>query len=239
MPWFYHSLEWSAKEKSGTLGRRVQDFRLRFGAQRKTHCHGGAHARSVETPCGQQPGIVGGVTTTEYEDDEFDRAADTQPAGAHRQPVSRLKLAWPFLVAIILAPLLAWAVVTLFLTDSEQSPEATPSAQVSQSAAPTTTSAPVRKDAPVTVYNAVGTQGLAATAAQKLTAEGFTSVNATNSAARGITQTTVYYTRDELKESAQAAAKALNIATVTAKPAGYQMPDGIVIYLLKDFSGVR
>lgn len=179
------------------------------------------------------------MTTTEYEDDEFDRAADTQPAGAHRQPVSRLKLAWPFLVAIILAPLLAWAVVTLFLTDSEQSPEATPSAQVSQSAAPTTTSAPVRKDAPVTVYNAVGTQGLAATAAQKLTAEGFTSVNATNSAARGITQTTVYYTRDELKESAQAAAKALNIATVTAKPAGYQMPDGIVIYLLKDFSGVR
>lgn len=179
------------------------------------------------------------MATDKYEEDEFDRAAATQPAGAHRQPVSRLKLAWPFLAAIILAPLLAWGAVTLFFGNSTAkeatpSPTATETAQETQS--PTTDPTAERGKTPVTVYNAVGVQGLAGRAAEKLKAEGFTNVNPTNAAARGITASTVYYARPSMKAAAEDAAKILGIAAVTEKPQNFQMPDGVVVYLLKDYT---
>ncbi|MDU0967655.1 MAG: LytR C-terminal domain-containing protein [Actinomycetaceae bacterium] len=180
------------------------------------------------------------MTTKEYEEDEFDRAAAAQPAGAHRQPVSRMKLAWPFLVAIIVAPLLAWGMVTLFQHGSGSSESASPSQtatqQATQSTTPTSTTPAVDKaKVSVTVYNAAGVKGLAASAAEKLKTDGFTTVTPTNATGRGISQSTVYYTREDLKAPAEDAAKVLGIGTVAPKPQGFQMPDGVVVYLLSDY----
>ncbi|MBD3690035.1 LytR C-terminal domain-containing protein [Nanchangia anserum] len=175
------------------------------------------------------------MTTKEYEEDEFDRAAGTQPAGAHRQPVSRLKLAWPFLVVIIAAPVLAWIIVTVVLGGGDTSDaSSTPPATTQAPQAPATPE--VNKATPVTINNAAGVQGLAASAAGKLTDNGFTSINPTNSAARGISHTTVYYSSENHKAAAEAVAKILGIQAVEATPAGYQMPDGVAVYLLSDYS---
>lgn len=193
------------------------------------------YSRCVAPPLRPRPGSVRDVTTKEYEEDEFDRAADSQPAGAHRQPVSRLKLAWPFLVAIVVAPLLAWGFVTLYTSLSgtpAATPTPTPTQQETQAPTPTVE---VHKDTAVTVYNAAGVQGMAAKAAEKITADGFTKVSATNANARGVSASTVYYTSEDLKDTAESVASLLGIESVAPKPQGFQMPDGVVVYLLKDY----
>ncbi|UFU07216.1 LytR C-terminal domain-containing protein [Ruania halotolerans] len=67
-----------------------------------------------------------------YDEDEFDvQGADRVPQGVHRAPVSRWRQALPFLVVLVLAPVLAFVVVQAVSRDSTPGPAATPGASES------------------------------------------------------------------------------------------------------------
>lgn len=51
--------------------------------------------------------------SSQYPKDEFDRAGEDMPIGVHRQEPSKWKNVWPFLVILVVVPLLAWGATTL------------------------------------------------------------------------------------------------------------------------------
>jgi len=174
-----------------------------------------------------------------YPEDEFDAAAGGDvPRGVHREPRTGWSRWWPFVLVIVLAPLLAFGLVTLYThqggggdtsDDSGQSVEDTPSTAASDSpksstpAAPpatestpatTTPAAKVNLDAPVAILNGAKIQGLAGRQATKLKDAGFTKVTTGNTTGTLPSASTVYYATDDLKATAQKAADTLGIGQV-------------------------
>lgn len=175
-----------------------------------------------------------------YPDDEFDAAAGGDvPRGVHREPRTGWSRWWPFVLVIVLAPLLAFALVTLYThqgggggdtsDDGGQSVQDTPTAtatstakasepagNTTQSTPPkaTTPAATVNLDAPVSVLNGAKIQGLAGRQATKLKDAGFTKVTTGNATGTLPSSSTVYYATDDLKATAQKVADTLGIDAV-------------------------
>jgi hypothetical protein len=195
-----------------------------------------------------------------YPDDEFDVPADPDaPRGVHRAPRSAWAKWWPFLAVLVLAPVLAYAAVTVWgvLNDpstgdpgsstiddeapddtasdgtAEEPTEGTEDPGTTESEAPPAPQ-PVLST-PVEVLNAAGIGGLAGTQQQKLTVAGFTAVTTGNSDGAGVDDSTVFYASEDLKPTADLVAQTLGITTVTmsAEDAG----DGIVVLLKSDPAG--
>ena len=191
-----------------------------------------------------------------YPRDEFDVAETSGgPRGAHRAPRTLWARWWPFLVTIVVFPLLAYALVTN-LSDwtSGRSPldvildpsagESETATEPEETEAPTTPEpteeptpeapAPVVDLArPVQVLNATSTAGLAAGAAEAVGAAGFTDVTADNYPdAAGASA--VFYPTEADVATAQAVADALGITQVTLAPD--RAPDGIVAVLASDYA---
>lgn len=192
-----------------------------------------------------------------YPADEFDAPPDPgSPRGVHRSPRSAWSRWWPFLLVIVLVPVLAWGAVTWMsnhgglpnlavpgVTDApSESGSAPASAGPSGAATPSTPAAPassapaappassgsaVDKAVAIKVLNASGVSGAASTAATKLTKAGFTSVSTGNSATTK--QSAVYYGTATQQATAALAASTLGISTVTQSSA--QAGTGITVVL--------
>lgn len=174
-----------------------------------------------------------------YPEDEFDVPSNPDvPRGVHRAPRSAWSRWWPFLVVLVLAPVLAFAVVNYMARDgnlpslpgTSTSPEAqedTPSDTATEGETPTDTEttpadepvapAPVM-DTPVVVLNAASIGGLAAAQAEKLTTAGFTAVTTGNTEAT-TDDSVVYYAAEDQKVTAELVAQTLGLGAPTLSPA--------------------
>lgn len=162
------------------------------------------------------------VKEESYPPDEFDRIAKNLPQGAHRpgQPWWRGFL--PFVIVIIAAPLLAWATLLLIGSNPMGPGGSAPTATVTKTATPNTsptklastpaatptqTQAPEPKETPldkssaVSVLNASGIGGLAARTKDKVAAQGYSRVTATNFSGAKPAQNTIYYPADKSGEA--------------------------------------
>lgn len=196
-----------------------------------------------------------------YPEDEFDRRTRSAgrgggprefvPRGVHRAPRSPWHRVWPFLVTIVVVPVLAYAGVTyladsdrLELPGSDQSapvespgPDATaeaPATPAPEETTPEATTAPPAgpvQSTAVTVLNGTGRSGLAATKANALKAAGWTAVTPDNYKGTRTTSVVLYAT-PELQVTAQAVADALGVATIEQSD---DAKGAIVVALLKDY----
>lgn len=172
-----------------------------------------------------------------YPDDEFDAAGGADvPRGVHREPRTGWSRWWPFVLVIVLAPLLAFGLVTLYThqgggdssDDTGQVADDTPTttatgtatatspapAETRSTPAKTTPASTVNLDAPVAILNGAKIQGLAGRQATKLKDAGFTKVTTGNSTGTLPASSTVYYATDELQATAQKVADTLGIDAV-------------------------
>ncbi len=172
---------------------------------------------------------------THYPEDEFDVPNPDAARGVHRAPRSAWSRWWPFLAVLIIAPVIAYGVVTLLaqnddLPTNQASPGASPAASDGATAPaddaatgdgtadtpPADDAAPaVNLAAPVEVLNAAKISGLAAAEAAKLTSAGFTAVTTGNFTGTKPADSVVYYASEDLAPTAQLAASTLGITTVT------------------------
>lgn len=82
--------------------------------------------------------------------DEFDVAGEDMPVGMHRPQPSKWKSVWPFLVILIVVPLLAWGASSLLTnrptsSNTTATPTGQSEAQSAQSTPETTQSAPAQQ----------------------------------------------------------------------------------------------
>lgn len=82
--------------------------------------------------------------------DEFDVAGEDMPVGMHRPQPSKWKSVWPFLVILIIVPLLAWGASSLLTnrptsSNTTVAPTGQSEAQSAQSTPETTQSAPAEQ----------------------------------------------------------------------------------------------
>ncbi|MDK6401173.1 LytR C-terminal domain-containing protein [Pauljensenia sp. UMB1235] len=82
--------------------------------------------------------------------DEFDVAGEDMPVGMHRPQPSKWKSVWPFLVILIVVPLLAWGASSLLTnrptsSNTTVAPTGQSEAQSAQSTPETTQSAPAEQ----------------------------------------------------------------------------------------------
>ena len=190
-----------------------------------------------------------------YPDDEFDVPADPDaPRGVHRAPRSAWAKWWPFLAVLVLAPVLAYAAVTVWgvlndpstgdpgsSTVGDEAPDDTASdgaaeepAEGTEDPGTTESEAPPAPQpvlsTPVEVLNAASIGGLAAEQAAELTAAGFTAVTTGNSEPT-VDASTVYYTSEDLRPTADLVAQTLGLTEVVLQ-AGDNA--GISVLLVSD-----
>lgn len=199
-----------------------------------------------------------------YPADEFD-AADARggPRGVHRAPRSRRSRILPFVVVIVLFPLLAYGLVTWLsdweglptsaapestaeeqpegeggATDPATEPPATDPATDPATEAPPTAEpeppAPVADfAAPVVVYNSTSRSGLAGGAAERVEDAGFTSVTADDWPGDDPEASVVFYATPADVATAQLVASTLGIGPV--QESAEQAPEGVVVVLADDY----
>ncbi len=173
---------------------------------------------------------------SQYPKDEFDLAAQERgPKGAHRRVESSAARFLPFVLVLILGPLLAWGIVSLLSRDgdggvaeaptptatSEQTDpadggEPTPEATEQPTTEPTEAPVPenVNLDAGISVLNGGPIEGLALTVSETLTNANFTDVYAGNYLSSLPTVSYVYFQREDLRETAQHIADLLGIEPI-------------------------
>ncbi len=196
-----------------------------------------------------------------YPADEFD-AADARggPRGVHRAPRSRLSRLIPFLVVLVVFPLLAFGVVTWYsdwqgrgsnelpATGGEgpadagdepadggepETPTDTPTEVVEEEVPPPPPPPVADLAAPVVVYNSTATSGLAGGAADRVEEAGFTTVTADDWDGQDPSASVVYYATAADVATAQLVATTLGIASVQESAA--QAPEGVVVVLADDY----
>ena len=196
-----------------------------------------------------------------YPADEFDAAeARGGPRGVHRAPRSTRRRLLPFLVVLILFPLLAFGLVTWLSgwnglpgsagpTASGDATQATDEPVVEGSE--TATEPPATQETPtptvepeppapepnldtgVEVFNSTSRSGLASGAAELIQEAGFTAVTAGNWAGGDPETSVVYYATPDDVATAQLVAQTLGIATV--EESAEQAPTGVVVVLATDY----
>ena len=186
-----------------------------------------------------------------YPEDEFDVPSNPDvPRGVHRAPRSAWSRWWKFLVVLALLPVLAFTLVNFAARDgnlpslpgTSNSPEAqedTTTDPATEGEAPTDTeTTPVEEPAapapvlttPVSVLNAAGIGGIAGEQAAKLTAAGFTAVT-TGNADPTEDVSTVFYTSEDLRPTADLVAQTLGLTEVVLLAAD---EPGITVQLVSD-----
>ncbi|MBX9245793.1 LytR C-terminal domain-containing protein [Actinotalea ferrariae] len=196
-----------------------------------------------------------------YPADEFD-AADARggPRGVHRAPRSRRSRVLPFVVVVLLFPLLAYGVVTWLsdweglqtpggsdqgqeapADDGEATEPATDAATEPATEEETTPPEPVAPPPPVpdlaatvTVYNSTSRSGLASGAAERVEEAGFTSVSADDWDGEDPDASVVYHATAADVATAQLVAQTLGITQVVES--AEQAPKGVVVVLAGDYT---
>lgn len=191
-----------------------------------------------------------------HPEDEYDAlGADRTPQGVHRASVPRWRTALPFIVALILAPALAYLGVSYLSTvrlpapatattaasaqpSEDPSAEASPTAEPTSEPTPTPTPTPtetslVQRGVPVFVLNGTTQAGLAATATAALTADGFTDVTADDYGNRLPTVSTVYYNNADLADTAAQVGQLLGIGQLLELA---DATDSIAVVLRSDYA---
>ncbi|MDO5721839.1 MAG: LytR C-terminal domain-containing protein [Actinomycetaceae bacterium] len=160
------------------------------------------------------------MSTHEYPEDEFDEAGKDAPAGVHRQPQSQWKAVLPFLVVLVVAPLLAWGAATFYTSQrgtvepavketpvatsesetattdagaSTAAPTSAPTQAATQDATATPTAETDRAADKIEVLNGTGTSGLAAEVAERIKTLGYENVDANNAEGWASNESAVYY----------------------------------------------
>ena len=193
-------------------------------------------------------------TTEQYPADEFENPEDLGPVGAHRKPRSRWRPVVPFLLVLVLAPLLAWA-VTALMQRNQDAPEPQSAPESAQSAVvEPAQSAPVVPEEPqsepepapepepepepepqvdraagVLILNASGRGGYAGQMQGTLSGDGFTAVSVGNGQGAAAENTVFYSSEDQVATANQVAA-VLGITAVVNDPAA--TPDAPITVLL-------
>lgn len=198
-----------------------------------------------------------------YPEDEFDAISPDAPTGVHRAPRSTWSRWWPFLVVLVVVPVLAWGVVTyLSRTGSLPGGDAAPPAGGSSGevqeppAGDETTDGTDAEggtgeeqpppdettDAPqpvlttsVRVLNGARVSGLAADVAGQLTSAGFTTVTPDNATGSLPTQSTVFIASEDLRATADLVASTVGVPTVVVDAA--QAGSAISVVLVTDPRG--
>ncbi|MDO5726332.1 MAG: LytR C-terminal domain-containing protein [Bowdeniella nasicola] len=176
-----------------------------------------------------------------YEEDEFDIAArERGTGGAHRRVESPWRRYLPLIVVLIVAPLLAWGVMSLLTKDRasvDRSPAATTPAATEAaedngeqsdetdadadqgdqsegepSEEPSEEPADFDRTLSVVVLNGAGINQLASTVAAELEAEGFTNVKPGDYGSQFPTVTTIYYHSPAERAAAEAIGEKLGIS---------------------------
>lgn len=188
-----------------------------------------------------------------YPADEFDTVErGSVPRGVHRTPRSVVRRVGPFLLVLVVFPALAYGAVTYWSSERAGTPTAaesttaapvpdeTPAPTEPPAEPPAETPAETPAEAPapvadlttvVVVFNATSTSGLAGKAAAALTDAGWESVTSDNYTGKSVVTSAVMYGTAEVAVTAQAAADALGITTVTLD----DTVDGVEIVLAKDY----
>lgn len=187
---------------------------------------------------------------THYAEDEFDVPNPEAARGVHRAPRSAWSRWWPFVAVLVVAPLVAYGLVTLAanqgdLPTSGSSQGTDPSASDGATAPAdgatdgTGETAPAEPEAPavnmaasIEVLNAAKISGLAGDQAKKLTDAGFTAVTTGNFTGTAPADSVIYYASEDLAPTAQLVATTLGVptATLSAADAG----TGISVVLASD-----
>lgn len=195
-----------------------------------------------------------------YPDDEFDAVTPDGPRGVHRAPRSAWSRWWPFLVVLLVVPVLAYGVVAYLSRTgdlpvvgggsapaAEESPAAEdPAAQDPAAEDPAAGEAPAAETTappevpaatpvlttPVEVLNGARVSGLAGRVADELRGAGFTDVTPDNATEDLPDESTVYVASEDLRPTAELVGSTTGVTTVEVDPdrAGV----GIVVVLVTD-----
>lgn len=198
----------------------------------------------------------------DYPADEFDVGPhEERPRGVHRAPRSWWSRWAPFVVVLVLFPVLAFGAVywlsqwdgapgggALPVIGSDDTPSDEPSEPVSEEPAaeepaaeePAVEEPAVETPAPqpdlataVRVLNATNRSGLASGGAERLTEAGFTSASSGNWSGGSVSSSVVYHGVAEDAVTAQAVAAALGIARVELD----EGVEGVLVVLANDYEG--
>ncbi|UFU03545.1 LytR C-terminal domain-containing protein [Ruania suaedae] len=198
-----------------------------------------------------------------YDEDEFDAlGADRTPAGVHRERVPRWRQALPFLVVLVLAPLLAFVVVqavsrdtidpgadptpSVGTSDEETSGDATeepvdeptdgePTDEETEPAEPTELPADLDQGVAVWVLNGTSEFGVAGESQAVLAEAGWTNVVTGDYAYSLPTTTTIYYRDEDIAAEAEAIGAELGITDLVED--ANAAPNGIYVVLRPDQLG--
>ncbi len=191
-----------------------------------------------------------------YPADEFDAVVPDVPVGVHRAPRTAWSRWWPYLVVLLVVPVLAYGAVTFLLRsgdlpvggDAGPGPQAEqpapedpagedPAAPADGTEAPPESEEPAPPPEPVLstsvrVLNGARVSGLAARIADELEGAGFTDVTPDNATSSLPSQSTVYVASEELRPTAELVASTVGVTAIEVDPA--QASGGIVVVLVSD-----
>ncbi len=195
-----------------------------------------------------------------YPEDEFDAISPDAPTGVHRAPRSTWSRWWPFLVVLVVVPVLAWGAVAFLsrtgnLPGDAAAPPSGTSGEVQDPPAedPATDGAQDPGDGtgeeqpppeetvevpqpvlttPVRVLNGARVSGLAAEVAGQLEGAGFTAVTPDNASGSLPAQSTVFIASEDLRTTADLVASTVNVPTITVDAA--RAGSGISVVLVTD-----
>ncbi|MBO0901294.1 LytR C-terminal domain-containing protein [Cellulomonas sp. zg-ZUI222] len=193
-----------------------------------------------------------------YPEDEFDAISPDAPTGVHRAPRSAWSRWWPFLVVLLVVPVLAYGAVEYLSRTgdlpqsgggtSQEQPEVpaeedatggegdgteAPEGEAEAPVPEATTPAPEPVlTTPVAVLNGARVSGLAGRVADELTAAGFTDVTPDNATTALPAESTVYVASEDLRPTADLVAATTGVPTVEVAPD--RADGGIVVLLVTD-----
>lgn len=155
--------------------------------------------------------------------------------GAHRAPTRRSSawaaFGWAALATVVLVAVGIGGVIIFNDRLNFSEPAASPTPEPVATAAPT-----IAPDIPVTVLNGTTTTGLAARAAESLTASGIPVGTTANASANDLTETVVYYTAVELEGAARGVAQAVPEADVRMSEQFAAIGTPLVLVLGSDYA---
>ena len=196
--------------------------------------------------------------SSQYPKDEFDRAGEDMPVGMHRPQPSKWRSVIPFLIVLLVVPLLGWGFSQMLTSrgvvtsqsgqtstsqsgapaqspapsEAQSGEESSPApAEPEESPSPeeTPTVAPIDHNVAIEVLNGTGVAGYAAGEAAKLNAQGFAGTTAANANGWGTAVSTVYYADPQIESSAREIARILGIEVVELNTTDLGNSDVIVI----------
>ena len=193
-----------------------------------------------------------------YPEDEFDAISPDAPTGVHRAPRSAWSRWWPFLVVLLVVPVLAYGAVA-YLSRTGDLPLAGGSSQGEEAPAVPPDDAAAGEDpgeeapadaepdvpateeppppapdlaTPVSVHNGARVSGLAGRVADELEAAGFTAVFPDNASGTLPAVSTVFITSEDLRPTAELVATTVGVPTIEVSP--QQAGGGITVVLVSD-----